>query len=349
MKRVLVPVVLLVVVIGVALGWKLRAQRLALEGPAGGSGVIEAVDVDVSSRTLGRVLHVAVKKGDPVERGQVLVELDCSEPEAALAEAQARLAAGQAQAQAAAAQTQAALRSVSASRAAARSTEARTAALATKQEVATREAGRVEALGTHASASRRDQAQATSEGLQQELEAARTSQVATRQQTAAVAAQADAAAAQAEAATRSVAAGEAVVGRARLLVAECKVTAPRDGIVDDVFYEEGELPRPGATLVRIVDLSEVTATFYLPNAELGAVRIGQRAKVEADAFVGRTHEGRVVTVSTQAEFTPRNIQTRTDRDRLVYAIEVRVPNDSDPAALLRPGMPVQVTLLETGR
>jgi len=344
MKRVLIPVVLLVVVIGVALGYKLEAQRAAQEGPPGGSGVVEATDVDVASKVPGRIVKIAVRKGDAVRQGQLLMEIDCADPEAALAEAEARVDAARAQAAAATAQTTAARRGVSASRAAARSTVERTAALATKQEVATREASRVESLGVHASLSRRDQAQAAASGLQQELEAARTSQVATRQQTAAASAQADAVAAQADAAARAVAAGEAVVARARLLVAECRVTAPRDGTVDDVFYELGELTRPGATLVRLVDLTEVTATFYLPNAELGAVRTGQNARVEADAFPGHSLQGTVITVSAEAEFTPRNIQTRTDRDRLVYAIEVRVPNH-DPRALLRPGMPVQVTLL----
>ena len=73
--------------------------------------------------------------------------------------------------------------------------------------------------------------------------------------------------------------------------------------------------------------------------------LGIVARVEADAFPGQPVDGTVVTVSTEAEFTPRNIQTRTDRDRLVYPIEVRVVN-SGTRIRLRPGMPVQVTLLE---
>jgi len=63
--------------------------------------------------------------------------------------------------------------------------------------------------------------------------------------------------------------------------------------------------------------------------------------VVADAFPDRKFDGTVASVSSKAEFTPRNIQTRTDRDRLVYPVEVRVKN---PDGALRPGMPVQVTL-----
>ena len=90
-----------------------------------------------------------------------------------------------------------------------------------------------------------------------------------------------------------------------------------------------------------MDLSEPKATFYLPNAEVGAVKPGAKAMVVADAFPGEEFEGTVKTVALEAEFTPRNIQTRTDRDRLVYPVEVAVVNRDGK---LRAGMPVQVTL-----
>ncbi len=127
---------------------------------------------------------------------------------------------------------------------------------------------------------------------------------------------------------------------------ELDSTAPRDAEVATLPHEAGELVAPGAVLARLVDLSEVKATFYLPNAEVGAVKPGARAEVVADAFPGEVFEGRVRTVSLEAEFTPRNIQTRTDRDRLVYPIEVTVVNRDGK---LRAGMPVQVTLPGTGR
>ncbi len=78
----------------------------------------------------------------------------------------------------------------------------------------------------------------------------------------------------------------------------------------------------------------------------GAVKPGARAIVAADAFPREAFEGTVRTVAFEAEFTPRNIQTRTDRDRLVYPIEVVVRNRDGK---LRAGMPVQVTLPGTGR
>jgi len=152
--------------------------------------------------------------------------------------------------------------------------------------------------------------------------------------------------AQAVASAAQVKAAEASAVRARLLVGECELRAPRDAEVSKLPHEAGELVSPGAVLVRLVDLSEPKATFYLPNAEVGAVRAGAAAVVVADAFPGATFDGTVRTVSLEAEFTPRNIQTRTDRDRLVYPVEVTV---KDPEHRLRAGMPVQVTIPGTGR
>jgi len=344
MKRVLIPLVVIVGLITTALVWKLRAQEAELSGPPSGSGVVEATEVNLSTKLAARVAEVSVQEGDTVEQGQLLMSLDCAEVEAALAEAEARARAARAQADAASASTDAARRNVSAARAAASSVEARIAALSTQQAAVAREAGRVESLGSYAPESRRDQLRSNADGLAQQVESAASSNRASRYQARAAASQADAAQAQAQAASLNADAVDAAVARARLLVNECRITAPRAGVIDEIFYEPGELTRPGAPLIRLVDLREVTATFYLPNAELGAVRVGQRARVVADAFQDQPVEGVVITVSTKAEFTPRNIQTRTDRDRLVYPIEVRVSNEESPVQL-RPGMPVQVTLL----
>ena len=134
--------------------------------------------------------------------------------------------------------------------------------------------------------------------------------------------------------------------RAKLLAAECELRAPRDAEVQTLPHEVGELVSPGTTLARLVDLTDLKATFYLPNAEIGAVKPGARAMVVADAWPDEKFEATVRTVSLEAEFTPRNIQTRTDRDRLVYPVEVTVVNRGGK---LRSGMPVQVTLPGTGR
>ncbi len=346
MRRVVAVLVVLVLVLGALIAYRLWSQARALAAPSGGSGEIEGTVVELSSRVGARILEVKAREGQAVKAGDVLLRLDCADPAAALAEAEARLAASQAQAAAAMAQVKASQRSRVAAGAAEEAARAQAAALSAQAEAAERHAERLAKLPEDVSASSIDQTQASATQLTQQTVAAKAQATASAEQARAAAVTTGAAASQAQAALAQVRAAEASVARARLLAGECELRAPRDAEVETLPHEAGELVSPGATLVRLVDLSEVTATFYLPNAEVGAVKPGAKAEVVADAWPDEVFQGTVRTVSLEAEFTPRNIQTRTDRDRLVYPIEVVVTNRD---AKLRAGMPVQVTLPGTGR
>ena len=346
MRRVVTVLIVLILVLGALIAYRLWSQARALTAPSGGSGEIEGTVVELSSRVGARVLEVKVREGQAVKAGDVLLRLDCADPAAALAEAEARLAASQAQAAAAMAQVKASQRSRVAAGAAEEAARAQAAALSAQAEAAERHAQRLAKLPEDVSASSIDQTQASATQLTQQTVAAKAQATASAEQARAAAVTTGAAASQAQAALAQVRAAEASVARARLLAAECELRAPRDAEIQTLPHEAGELVSPGATLVRLVDLSEVTATFYLPNAEIGAVKPGAKAEVVADAWPDDVFEGTVRTVSLEAEFTPRNIQTRTDRDRLVYPIEVVVTNRD---AKLRAGMPVQVTLPGTSR
>jgi HlyD family secretion protein len=346
MRRVVVVLVVLTAVLGVLIALRLVNQSRALAAPSGGSGEIEGTTVDLSSRVGARILEVRVREGDRVKAGDLLVRLDCADPDAALAEAEARLAAAQAQAVAAGAQIQASERSKVAATASEEAARAQAEALAAQRDAAERQARRLQGLPNDVAAANIDQTQASATGLAHQFSAARAQAAASAQQVRAADVAVRAASAQAQAAVAQVKAAEASVARAQILAGECEVRAPREAEVETLPHEAGELVTPGATLARLVDLSEVKATFYLPNAEVGAVKPGARATVVADAFPGETFEGKVRTVAFEAEFTPRNIQTRTDRDRLVYPVEVTVQNRDGK---LRAGMPVQVSIPGTGR
>jgi HlyD family secretion protein len=346
MRRVVVILVVLTIVLAGLIGLRLWTQARALAAPSGGSGEIEGTDVDLSSRVGARVVEVRVREGDRVKAGDLLIRLDCADPAAQLAEAEARLAAAKAQSLAAGAQIQASQRARTAAGAAEEAARAQVAALAAQRDAAARQAKRLEALPQDVPASSIDQTQASAQGLEHQTSAAKAQTAASAAQTRAADVAIRSATAQAEAAAAQMRAAEASVERARLLAAECELRAPRDAEVATLPHEAGELVSPGTILVRLVDLTEVKATFYLPNAEIGAVRPGAQATVVADAWPHETFEGKVRTVALEAEFTPRNIQTRTDRDRLVYPVEVTVKNRDGK---LRAGMPVQVTLSGTGR
>jgi HlyD family secretion protein len=346
MRRVVIALAGFTVVLATLISLKVWLQARALAAPSGGSGQIEAVVVDLSSRVGARVVEVKVREGQAVKAGDLLVRLDCSDPEAMLAEAEARLASARAQAAAADAQKKSATGSKLAARASQSAAGAQSASLVSQRDAAERQARRIASTPESVSEAAIDQTQAAAQGLQHQAEAASAQAVASEAQARAAEAGVGAAEAQARAAAAQVKAAEASVARSRLLAGECELRAPRDAEVGKLPHEAGELVSPGAVLVRLVDLSEPKATFYLPNAEVGAIKPGAAAVVVADAWPGKTFAGTVRTVSLEAEFTPRNIQTRSDRDRLVYPVEVTV---HDPERKLRAGMPVQVTIPGTGR
>jgi HlyD family secretion protein len=346
MRKVLTILGVLVAVLAGLIGVKLWSDGRALRAPSGGSGEIEGTVIELSSRVGARIVELPVKEGQPVQEGDLLVRLDCADPEAQVAEADARVAAARLQAQAAGAQVKASERARVAASASEQAAEAQAEALRAQAEAAERQAKRLAQLSQDVAASSIDQTQASASGLTAQARAARAQALASGSQAQAAEVTYRATTAQAQAAVAQVRAAEAQLARARLLAAECVLRAPRGAVVQLLPHEPGELTAPGAILVRLVDLTEVRATFYLPNAELAAVRPGAPAEVVADAFPGERFRGTVRTVSLEAEFTPRNIQTRTDRDRLVYPVEVVVENRDGK---LRAGMPVQVALPGTER
>jgi HlyD family secretion protein len=344
--RILPPVILVALGIGAFVGYRVLAQAKTTDAPSGGSGQVEATTVDLSSRVGARVAQIFVNKGDRIEKGDLVLRLDCSEPLAQLAEANARLASAKAQATAAGAQVGAARRSQVALAAAGEAAKAHVAALDAQRQAAERQAARLESIPSDVPASSIDQMRASATGLAHQVEAAQAQVAASSAQAKAAAANANASGAQAAAAVAQVRAVEAAVARAELLVAECELRSPLDAEVAELPFEPGELVAPGAVLARLVSPTELKATFYLPNAEIGLVKPGARARVVADAWPHESFDAKVLTVGLEAEFTPRNVQTRSDRDRLVYPVEVAIDN---PGRKLRSGMPVQVSLVGTGQ
>lgn len=341
MKRLLIVAALLTTALIVAIAMKLRAQTAELSGPPGGSGVIEGTEVDVAAQITARVEQVEVKKGSTIKQGQLLVTLDCADVNAAIAEGQARVAMSEAQVAAARASKVAALRSTGVAIAQAAAAKTKGDALETRKAIAERNVTRLSQVGDGVAAATLDQTQSEASSLALEQRAAVESARATAAQAGVAAAQGNAAQASESAAQAAVEAAKAGLQRSLLLRRECEIRAPRDGVVEEVFVEAGEIASRGAVLVRLIDLREVKIVFYLPNAELSAITMGSAASVTADAYPGQRFEGKVTTISMEAAFTPRNIQTRSDRDRLVYPVEVTLPN---PEARLRPGMPAEVRL-----
>jgi len=112
--------------------------------------------------------------------------------------------------------------------------------------------------------------------------------------------------------------------------------APFDGVVLVRQAELGEVVSPGTPIVTLADLDHIWLRVYLPETDLGKVRWGQAVQVRADTYPGKTYQGRVSVIASDAEFTPKSVQTEKERVTLVYRIKVDVEN---PNHELKPGMP----------
>jgi HlyD family secretion protein len=140
--------------------------------------------------------------------------------------------------------------------------------------------------------------------------------------------------ARAEAARGSAAAAEALLAQARIL-------SPSDGRVTLRNAEPGEVVTPGFPIVRIADLARVRLRVYVSETQIGLVKTGQRAEVGVDAFPGRSFAGIVTEIAEKPEFTPKNVQTREERAKLVFAVKIEVENAGGE---LKPGMPADALI-----
>ena len=98
---------------------------------------------------------------------------------------------------------------------------------------------------------------------------------------------------------------------------------------------------PGSTILTLADLDSVYVMIYVTEKELGRVRLGDTAEIRIDAFPDRPFEGRITYISPEAEFTPKNVQTKEDRVKLVFGVKVEIANKD---GLLKPGLPADAVL-----
>jgi multidrug resistance efflux pump len=135
---------------------------------------------------------------------------------------------------------------------------------------------------------------------------------------------------------------EAALARIEVQLGKLRLTAPRNGIITDRPAHFGELAMPGATLMNLGDLDQVTLTVFIPETQIGQVRVGQIGRVKVDAYLDETFEGTVVFIAPEAEFTPKNVQTEEERVNLVFAVKISLDNQDHR---LKPGMPADAELI----
>jgi HlyD family secretion protein len=128
-------------------------------------------------------------------------------------------------------------------------------------------------------------------------------------------------------------------GISRIRVGYTTLTAPFAGVITVREAELGEVVAPGTPIYTLDDLQHIWVQVYVPETNLGEVHWGQDCSVTTDTYPGKTYHGRVSFISSQAEFTPKTVQTTAERVTLVYLVKVDVDN---PNLELKPGMPADV-------
>ncbi len=132
---------------------------------------------------------------------------------------------------------------------------------------------------------------------------------------------------------------DAAVDLAKIQLGYATVTAPHSGVVVTLTTNAGENAGPGRTLLTLSDPGDLFVRVFVPETQIGNVKIGQRATVTADS-VSEPYPGTVSFVASEAQFTPNNVETKDQRTKLVFEVRVRI---SDSSGALKAGMPVDVT------
>lgn len=292
------------------------------------SGTVEATDAQLGFQAAGRVSDITAREGDAVKAGDELAHLDRTEMDARRAQAAAEAAAARAM-----------LRELERGFRREEVEQGRAALAAATERLndARRDLDRVERLREGGAAS------------QESLEKARSAvDVATSQQR-----QAQEQVRLLESGPRSetiearraqLAQAEAAVATVDATLANMTVRAPFAGLVTVRHREPGEIVAAGAPILTVMNPDDRWVKIYVPETRIGAVRIGQPATITTDTFPNKPYRGTVVFVASEAEFTPKTVQTAEERVKLVYAVKVRITDD--PTRDLKPGMPADVHLGE---
>lgn len=386
--RLLIPIGL--VVIGAGLAWYLsrpKPEGLQL------SGRIEGYPTDIGAKVGGRIDAVAVREGDAVRKGNVIVRLDDAEIQAQLKGATARLSAARQQESQARLQIEVAnsqiqeaqlnlqqstgdakgrifqaAANVASAQAQQSQAEAQLSEAKAQLQLAQTNRDRFAKLVRDGAITQQqfDQAQTTFQTAQATLGSREAAVVAARRQVAAFQgglvqaqttslnpgirnAQLNAFQRQLSVARSQLAAAQAEVKNAQAArqeiqaqIAYLNVVSPIDAVVITRSVEPGEVVTTGQNLLTLLNPNTVYLRGFVPEGNIGEVRVGQRANVFLDSAPEKALPARVAAIDTQASFTPENIYFREDRVKQVFGVKLSIDN---PSGFAKPGMPADGEIL----
>ena len=284
------------------------------------SGHVEATDVRLSTKVAGRLLEMPLDEGSDVSAGQQLARIDTTDIELSLQQARAERDQAGAELR---------LRLAGARPEDVAELEAQVRGVEADLQGAQKDFERLQALLDRGSGTTksRDDAATRRDMLLAKLASTRQALARTR---------AGSRAEEKDASRARLATAEARIAQLEQQHQDARVTAPLAGVVTEKLAEPGELLQAGAPLLVLTNLKDPWLTVYVGALDLPKLRLGQTAQVVTDD--GQAREGRLTFISPQAEFTPKNVQTRDERIKLVYKLKLSLPNDD---GLFKPGMPAE--------
>jgi len=134
---------------------------------------------------------------------------------------------------------------------------------------------------------------------------------------------------------------QAALKMAQVQAGYTSIVSPLDGVLTNLAARAGENAAPGNTLAIVSDPTSMTVTIYVPELQIGQVKVGQSGTLTTDSTGAKAYHAQVVFIGSQAEFTPASIETKDQRVKLVYQVKLRI---TDPDTALKPGMPADVVL-----
>jgi multidrug resistance efflux pump len=366
-----VAIAVIIAAIWVIFAWQAHRSRFDY------SGTVETREIQIGSKIGGRVVAVPVEEGQIVKAGTMLVRFECDELKAQRAQAQASSEQAQADLDKMTrgnrpeeiAQAEATARAQQASLEAARNGPRRqeieqaqadyaaAAADATNAEITYKRMEKLVATDTISrqlfddSRDKRDAAAQRAESAHQRLALLQAgTRVEDLNAAEAKYKQAEAAAALSrkgfrkediEAARGRLAEAQGRVAELDARLREAELTAPADAVVEVVSVRPGNLVPAGRIVITMLETSQLWVKVYVPETDLAHVRLGQHATVRVDSFGNRAFDGHVGQIASQAEFLPRNVQTKSDREHQVFGAKIYVDNAQQ---ILKSGMSATVRL-----
>lgn len=300
-RRLLTLSVLLLFGVAAFYLWKSSQPAGLPPGIASGNGRLEATEVDVATKVAGRLASVAFREGDAVACDQAVAELDADDLRARLRAAEAQVH----QVRAAAQQSRAGLASALSQQKLARATLDRTQDLVKRGFV---------------SGAKLDQDRSGHQTADAAVAAAQS---------------------RVSESNSAIAAAEAREEELRVALRDTTLQAPVAGRVLYRLAEPGEILAAGGKVLTLLDMADVYMSIYLPAGEAGKVVVGDTARIVLDALPEQAIPARVIFVAPRAQFTPKEVETRNEREKLMFRVKLKVEPEwlAAHAELAKPGMP----------